>query len=176
MCKEAATVDFFSQLVEERIAEARRKGEFDNLQGAGKPLELEDLSHIPEELRVGYKLLKNSGYVPEEVQLAKELIALQDLIAMCEQDDERRKLSKQLMQKVASFAAAVAAPADENDRLFARFAFLVAFGQLGQRNMSGFRNMAFFPFFLLAHVDQVDFLPLLQLALQFVSRPFRDHV
>lgn len=99
MCKEAATVDFFSQLVEERIAEARRKGEFDNLQGAGKPLELEDLSHIPEELRVGYKLLKNSGYVPEEVQLAKELIALQDLIAMCEQDDERRKLSKQLSEK-----------------------------------------------------------------------------
>jgi Domain of unknown function (DUF1992). len=92
-------VDFFSQLVEERIAEARRKGEFDNLQGAGKPLELEDLSHIPEELRVGYKLLKNSGYVPEEVQLAKELIALQDLIAMCEQDDERRKLSKQLSEK-----------------------------------------------------------------------------
>ncbi|GIQ62497.1 DUF1992 domain-containing protein [Paenibacillus cisolokensis] len=89
----------FSQLVEERIAEARRKGEFDNLQGAGKPLELEDLSHIPEELRVGYKLLKNSGYVPEEVQLAKELIALQDLIAMCEQDDERRKLSKQLSEK-----------------------------------------------------------------------------
>ncbi|ALS27663.1 DnaJ family domain-containing protein [Paenibacillus cisolokensis] len=92
-------MDFFSQLVEERIAEARRKGEFDNLQGAGKPLELEDLSHIPEELRVGYKLLKNSGYVPEEVQLAKELIALQDLIAMCEQDDERRKLSKQLSEK-----------------------------------------------------------------------------
>src|SRR6266540_3378743 len=44
-------VPLFQRIAEQRILEAQRKGEFDNLPGKGKPLELEDLSWVPEELR-----------------------------------------------------------------------------------------------------------------------------
>ncbi|MFF2089116.1 DUF1992 domain-containing protein [Paenibacillus sp. NPDC058174] len=59
-------MDWMSTLVEQRIQEAMARGEFDQLKGKGKPLELEDLSYVPEELRVGFKLLKNAGLVPED--------------------------------------------------------------------------------------------------------------
>ena len=36
-------VGFIERLAEQRILEAQRKGEFDDLAGKGKPLELEDL-------------------------------------------------------------------------------------------------------------------------------------
>ncbi len=70
----------FQQLAEERIREAIREGEFDNLPGKGKPLKLEDLSMVPEEVRLAYKVLKNAGFVPPEVQLQKEIRSLEDLL------------------------------------------------------------------------------------------------
>jgi hypothetical protein len=63
-------------LVDLRIAEATAKGEFDNLPGAGKPLELDDDSHVPEEERAAYRLLKNSGFVPPELAEISEINAL----------------------------------------------------------------------------------------------------
>ncbi len=50
-------------VAEQKILEAQQEGAFDNLPGTGKPLELEDTSHIPEELRMAYTLLKNAGYI-----------------------------------------------------------------------------------------------------------------
>lgn len=62
-------MDWMSSIIEEKIQEAIRKGEFDNLPGAGRPLQLEDASGVPEELRTSYKLLKNAGMIPEEMQI-----------------------------------------------------------------------------------------------------------
>ena len=62
---QGVTMDAISIIAEQRIREACERGAFDSLPGAGKPLELEDDSHIPEDLRMAYKLLKNAGYVPE---------------------------------------------------------------------------------------------------------------
>ena len=45
------------QWAERHIAEAQAKGEFDNLVGSGEPLILDDDSHVPPELRAGYRLL-----------------------------------------------------------------------------------------------------------------------
>ena len=70
-------------LVDLRIAEAAAKGEFDNLLGAGKPLELDDDSHVPEEERAAYRLLKNSGFVPPELAEISEINAL---LAQIERD------------------------------------------------------------------------------------------
>ena len=44
----------FNKIVEERIRMAQKKGQFKNLAGSGKPLALEDDSHIAEELRLAY--------------------------------------------------------------------------------------------------------------------------
>lgn len=91
-----------SWLAEQKITEAMRQGEFDNLPGEGKPLKIEDLSGVPEELRMAYKVMKNAGYVPEEIQLSQDLIRLDDLIAACGDGPERwalqRKRSEQQLR------------------------------------------------------------------------------
>lgn len=92
-------MDGFWRIAEEKIREAMKNGEFDNLPGFGKPLELEDLSRIPEELRLGYLLLKNAGYVREEAELRKELLTLEDLLRCCEDDEEKRELEKKRTEK-----------------------------------------------------------------------------
>ncbi|RMD71583.1 MAG: DUF1992 domain-containing protein [Gammaproteobacteria bacterium] len=72
------------RIAEERIREAMERGEFEGLQGEGKPLELEDLSWVPENLRPAYKLLKNAGFVPPEVETRKEIQEVGDLLRLIE--------------------------------------------------------------------------------------------
>ena len=84
------------QLVaERRIEEAQSQGLFDNLPGAGKPLELEDLSHVPEDMRMAYKILRNAGCLPPELEERKEINRLIDLLEHCEDEQERvRQMQK----------------------------------------------------------------------------------
>ena len=63
-------------LVEQRIAAAAARGEFDDLPGAGAPQELDDDVLVPEEVRVANRILKNAGFVPPAVE---QLRALRDL-------------------------------------------------------------------------------------------------
>ena len=71
---------FLDRLVEQRIDEARARGDFDGLAGQGRPLQLEDLSRVPEELRAAYLLLKNAGYLPAEVAARREIAEVESLI------------------------------------------------------------------------------------------------
>jgi hypothetical protein len=71
----------FEKIVEERIRIAQKKGEFENLEGRGKPLVFEDDRHVPEELRVAYKILKNANCLPPEIELKKEIRQTEDLLA-----------------------------------------------------------------------------------------------
>ena len=68
------------QWAERHIVDAQRNGEFDSLPGSGKPLELDDDSHIPLELRAAWRLLINSGCLPPELQHRKDAIELNDLL------------------------------------------------------------------------------------------------
>lgn len=85
-------MNIFAVIAERRIKEARDRGDFDNLPGFGKPLELEDDSHVPEELRMAYKLLRNAGYVPPEVAERKEVESILDLLET--RGDEHMKVSQ----------------------------------------------------------------------------------
>ncbi|MGW9128626.1 DnaJ family domain-containing protein [Paenibacillus chitinolyticus] len=96
-------MSFLDSLVEQRIQEAIRNGDFDNLPGKGKPLVLEDWSAVPEELRLSYKIIKNSGFLPEEMQLRKDMITLEELLACCHDEEERDKLKKTLNAKKLRF-------------------------------------------------------------------------
>lgn len=83
--------------VERHISDAQRKGEFDNLPGSGEPLVLEDDSHIAPELRAGYRLLKNAGCLPPELEQRREAIELVDLLKSVRKDDPRHnELSRRL--------------------------------------------------------------------------------
>jgi hypothetical protein len=57
------------KIVEEIIKKARERGEFDNLPGRGKPIDLSEYFETPEDVRVAQSLLKNSGFQPPEVEL-----------------------------------------------------------------------------------------------------------
>ena len=93
-------VPLFQRIAEQRILEAQRKGEFDNLPGKGKPLELEDLSWVPEELRIGYHVLKNAHVLPPEAELLKDIHTLEDLLKHVEDEGERRALAKSIQWKM----------------------------------------------------------------------------
>ncbi|MDD2901167.1 MAG: DUF1992 domain-containing protein [Syntrophales bacterium] len=80
------------KIAENRILEAMENGLFDNLEGQGQPLKLEDESHIPPDLRMAYKILKNADCLPPELELRKEIVRLQDLVANL--PDEAEKLTQ----------------------------------------------------------------------------------
>lgn len=85
------------QWAERHIRDAQIKGDFDNLPGSGEPLELEDDSHVAPELRAGYRLLKNAGCLPPELEQRREAVELVDLLKGIRQDDPRHKeLSRRL--------------------------------------------------------------------------------
>jgi hypothetical protein len=63
----------YETLIEQRIREAEARGEFDDLPGAGRPLDLDDDLLVPEDLRVAHRILKNAGYVPPEAQHLAEV-------------------------------------------------------------------------------------------------------
>ncbi len=79
----------FQKIVEKRIQEALERGDFDDLPGQGKPMEFEDDSMVPEDLRLAYKVLKNAGCLPPELQLKKEIRQMEDLLESI--PDEREK-------------------------------------------------------------------------------------
>jgi hypothetical protein len=86
----------FEKIVEDRIKKAQRRGEFDNLSGAGKPLDLHDDQHIPEDLRLAYKILKNGDCLPPEIELKKEILRTEDLLANVHDVAERYSTLKKL--------------------------------------------------------------------------------
>lgn len=82
---------------ERHIQEALNKGELSCLNGEGKPLQLEDDSLIPPELRAGYRILKNSGYLPTELQQRKDALTLSSMLQSLTVDDPNYSvISKQL--------------------------------------------------------------------------------
>jgi hypothetical protein len=89
----------FDKLVEEKIREAVANGEFDNLPGKGKPLDLDAYFATPEDLRVAYSVLKSSGFIPEEAQLLKEVESLKEALESCPNDDEKNKLKRLIYEK-----------------------------------------------------------------------------
>lgn len=66
-------------IAERKIAEAISRGELEDLPGQGRPLDLDDDALVPEDLRLAYRILKNAGFVPPEVQALNEIAELERL-------------------------------------------------------------------------------------------------
>ncbi|MGP4042105.1 J-domain-containing protein [Gracilibacillus sp. D59] len=96
-------MDVFSQLAEERIKQAIQDGDFEDIKGKGKPQKKDPLEHVPAELRMGYRIMKNSGYLPEEVQINKELASLRDLLKLCTDDQDKKRIEKRITEKELQF-------------------------------------------------------------------------
>ncbi len=86
----------FEALVEQRIKKAQKDGDFDNLEGQGKPFKFEE-QHVPEELRLAHKVLKNAGFLPPELELKKKISQVEQLLGETNYDSpERSKIQKKL--------------------------------------------------------------------------------
>lgn len=95
----------FDTLAEQRIREAQDNGEFDDLPGAGAPLVLGDDALVPEELRAAYRLLRNSGFLPPELEAQGEIRRLEQMLAAVE-DEARRSVLLARIQFLLSRRAA----------------------------------------------------------------------
>ena len=74
---------------------------FDNLALKGQPIPFDDLSAVPEELRMGYKILKNAGYLPEELQLKEEIVTLKELLRSgLDPNDSKQAQSKLTLRQL----------------------------------------------------------------------------
>lgn len=89
-------VRHFEQLAEERILAAMQRGEFDDLPGCDKPLPEEDLSLVPEELRMAFRILKNAGFVPPEMHLHRQINSLASQLASETDAGRRQQQAKRL--------------------------------------------------------------------------------
>ena len=86
----------FEKLIESRIKKAQDDGAFEDLPGTGQPLNLEDDRHIPEDLRLAHKVLKNAGCMPPEVQLRKDIRTTEDLLANMTDTEQKYRTIKKL--------------------------------------------------------------------------------
>jgi len=93
-------VDAIARIAEERIQRAISASKFDNLRNAGKPLVFEDETWIPEDLRLAYRILKNSGVAPPELELRGEIVSLRELINALDDDRERLRKIRELNYKL----------------------------------------------------------------------------
>lgn len=79
-------------LINQKIREAEEAGDFDNLEGAGKPLPKED---DPENALLN-RLVKESGGVPEFVSLSRELAKLREELRETGDRSRRQEIMKEM--------------------------------------------------------------------------------
>ena len=92
----------FEKNVDKKIEEAIARGEFDNLPGKGKPLDLDAYFATPEHLRMGYSILKSADIIPEEMELLKQIEGLKKSLDSCTSQIEQKALRQQLSKKLTN--------------------------------------------------------------------------
>lgn len=89
----------FDRIVEAIIKDAMERGEFDNLPGKGKPIDLTEYFETPEEVRVAHSLLKNAGMTSREVDLLQEIAGLKQVQAALLDEKKKQEVGRQIQQK-----------------------------------------------------------------------------
>jgi len=89
-------MDSIAFIAEQKIAQAMQERDLNSPKWKNKPLPLEDDRFVPDDLKMAYKILKNSGYLPPEIEDRKEVKRLEELIAATEDEHERLKQMKKL--------------------------------------------------------------------------------
>ena len=94
----------FDRIVEAMIKEAMERGEFDNLPGQGKPIDLTEYFETPEEIRLAHSMLKNAGMTSREVDLLKEIAELKQLLGALLDEKKKRETEQKIQQKQVEFS------------------------------------------------------------------------
>jgi hypothetical protein len=81
-------------IAEQRIREAMDQGLFDTSPYRGRPVHLEDEDGVPLELRMAFKVLKDAGCLPPEVELRREIATLSELLDAALEPEERARVRR----------------------------------------------------------------------------------
>lgn len=109
----------FERIAEQRILDAIARGELNDLPGTGAPLDLGDDALVPPELRLAFRVLKNAGYIPEEVRLRREISELENFSRDPLADPaERRALNRLALLKARLAARRGREPAFEAENRY----------------------------------------------------------
>ena len=89
---------YLHRIAEQKIEQYLREGRGADLSHwKNKPLPLkDDMANVPAHLRMAYRILRNAGYVPEEVALQKEIVRIEDMLAHCSDEQVKIKQMKKL--------------------------------------------------------------------------------
>jgi hypothetical protein len=90
----------FQKNVDEKIQEGIARGDFDDLPGKGKPLDLDAYFATPEHLRMGYSILKNANIIPEEMELLRQIEDLKKSLDSSTNRTQQKALRQQLTEKL----------------------------------------------------------------------------
>ena len=90
----------YQKIIEQKIREAQERGDFDNLPGKGQPLDLEDESRIPEELRLSHKILKNANCLPPELELRNEIRNMAEMLSCIPDEEAKYRQIKRINLKI----------------------------------------------------------------------------
>lgn len=93
----------FQKIVEEKIREAIERGDFDDLEGMGRPLEKEEPARIAPELRLAYKIMKNADLLPPEIQTLKEIERIESLLPGIDDENEKYRYVRKMNSLVTEF-------------------------------------------------------------------------
>jgi hypothetical protein len=89
-------MESFRIIAERRISQAIEDGSLSFEQWQDKPLPEDDDYLIPDDLKLAYKMLKNGGFLPPEVEIRKEVNRIEELIAATEDEHVRLKQMRKL--------------------------------------------------------------------------------
>jgi hypothetical protein len=102
--QEASDIMSFEKAVEAIIREAQARGDFENLPGEGKPIDLTNYFNTPEDVRLAQSMLKNAGMVPVEIELLQEITVLKELLGGLVDGEQKSKYQKELREKELQFS------------------------------------------------------------------------
>lgn len=85
------------EAIAEHLEQALRSGELRSAQSFGKPMpESEGWAETPAEFRLPFKILKNAGVTPPEVEMFQRRAQLRQALEACTDEPRRTLLQRQL--------------------------------------------------------------------------------
>lgn len=131
----SGTPSVIASIAEQRIAQAMERGDFDDLPGAGKPLDLAQMHDVPEDLRMAYHILRNAGYLPPELEERKEINTLVEMLERCTDEAEKVRQMQKLNCLLLRINVQRARPVhlEENDPYYAQILERVRVVQKGMK-------------------------------------------
>ena len=89
-------------VIDKMVQKSVEKGDFDNLKGLGKPINIEEDFLTPQDKKMEYKILKNAGFIPKEIQglakVKKEILKVIEDATMSEEEKRERLVELRVLE------------------------------------------------------------------------------